>query len=206
MKKPYPLLFSLQQLAVDVALINRNHYLAGTSRRENDIEHSYTVALLCWYIHDKHRLPLAIGRILKYALAHDLVERYAGDTNTYASAEDRQRKVGLEREALERLSRELADFPDLIAIMSDYEAKKDKESLFVWSVDKMQQLIMGDMDKWRPYQEIAVSYESFKAKCGEQLQNSSPYCEEIFSGLIEYSKTTFYDRPKRPGMPGAQTS
>jgi hypothetical protein len=130
------------------------------------------------------------------------VERYAGDTNTYASVQDRQRKVELEKEALERLSRELADFPDLIATMQDYEAKKDEESLFVWSVDKMQQLIMGDMDKWRPYQEIAVSYEGFKAKCSEQLQNSSPYCKEIFDGLIEYSKTTFYDNPKTPSKTG----
>jgi putative hydrolase of HD superfamily len=195
MKKPDPLLFTLQQLSIDVALINRNHYLAGTSRRENDIEHSYSVALLCWFIHDKYQIPLDVGRILKYALAHDLVERYAGDTNTYASKEDRQKKTELERGALEKFSREFVGFTDLITTMSDYEAKKDEESLFVWSVDKMQQLVMGDMDSWRPYREIDVSYERFKSKCSEHLRDCSPYCKEIFSGLIEYSSTTFYDRP-----------
>lgn len=58
MRQKDPLLFKLQKLTIDLALINRNHYLAGTDRRENDVEHSLTVALLCWYIHDKYKLDL----------------------------------------------------------------------------------------------------------------------------------------------------
>lgn len=56
MPRPHALLFSLQKMVVDLALIDRNHYLAGTPRRENDIEHSFSVAVLCWFIHDKYKL------------------------------------------------------------------------------------------------------------------------------------------------------
>jgi len=73
-------------MTVDLSLIERRSYVAGTDRRENDIEHSLTVAMLCWYIHDSLKLELDIAKILKYALTHDFVERYAGDVNTFASA------------------------------------------------------------------------------------------------------------------------
>lgn len=178
-------------MTIDLALINRNHYIAGTERRENDIEHSFTVALLCWYIHDRYKIDLNISKILKYALAHDFVERYAGDVNTYASNEARQQKVKDEAVALERLSNEFTVFPDLVAKMNEYELKNDEESLFVWTVDKMQQLIMGDLDNWRPYREISITFEQFCDKGAEQLQRASPYVRDIFDGLVEYSKTTY---------------
>lgn len=191
MQKPDHILFELQKMSIDLALINRNHYLAGDKRRENDIEHSFTVALLCWYIHDRYKINLDIAKILKYALAHDFVERYAGDVNTYASTEVRQQKVKDEAAALKRLSTEFTDFPDLVLKMNEYELKQDEESLFVWTVDKIQQLIMGDMDNWRPYREISITIEQFYNKCVEQLQKSSPYIRDIFDSLIEYSKTTY---------------
>jgi putative hydrolase of HD superfamily len=195
MQPPDPLLFDLQKMVIDLALIDRNHYLAGTDRRENDIEHSFTVALLCWYIHDRYHLELDIGKVLKYALSHDFVERYAGDVNTFASPKARQQKVEREAAALERLSEEFTDFPDLVSSMNDYEEKQDDEALFVWTVDKMQQLIMGDLDNWRPYREISITFERFCDKHVEQLQKSSPHAREIFDGLIEYSKTTYNVTP-----------
>jgi putative hydrolase of HD superfamily len=191
MEKPDRILFELQKMSIDLALINRNHYLANTTRRENDIEHSFTVALLCWYIHDRYKIDLDIAKILKYALSHDFVERYAGDVNTFASTEDRQQKVKDEAAALARLSTEFSGFPDLVSKMSDYELRQDEESLFVWTIDKMQQLIMGDLDNWRPYREISITFERFCDKHTEQLRKSSPYLRDIFDGLIEYSKTTY---------------
>ncbi|MDN5274362.1 MAG: Metal dependent phosphohydrolase [Candidatus Saccharibacteria bacterium] len=195
MEKPDHILFELQKMSIDLALINRNHYLANTTRRENDIEHSFTIALLCWYIHDRYKIDLDIAKILKYALSHDFVERYAGDVNTFASTEDRQQKVKDEAAALARLSTEFSDFPDLVLKMANYELRQDDESLFVWTVDKMQQLIMGGLDNWRPYREISITFERFCDKYTEQLRKSSPYLRDIFDGLIEYSKATYTTKP-----------
>jgi len=93
------------------------------------------VTLLCWYIHDRYKINLDIAKIMKYALVHDFVERYAGDVNTYASAKAREQKVKDEAVALERLSTEFTTFPDLVSKMNEYELKQDDESLFVWTVD-----------------------------------------------------------------------
>ena len=190
---PHPSL--IQKLIIDLSLIDRHHYLASTERRENDTEHTMSVAVLCWYFHEKVGSPLDIAKILQYAIAHDLVEVYAGDVNTFASEADRVEKEKNERAALARLSDEFSGFRTLTKAMQSYETKVDEESLFVWTVDKMQPLIMGDMDRWRPYQELAISYARFTEKYAELLAKASPYCREIFSELIEYSKTTYYDRP-----------
>ena len=195
MTRPDPILFSLQQLSIDLSLIKRNHNLAKTNQKENDIEHSLTVALLCWYIHDRYNLKLDISKILKYAITHDFVERYAGDVNTFASTDERNAKVLREQESLIRLSDEFSDFQDMAVSMQNYELRQDDESLFVWTVDKMQGLIMGGMDNWRPYAEIGITYDQFVIKYKELSEKSSEYCKEIFEGLIEYSKSTYYDRP-----------
>lgn len=196
MNKPDQLLFSLQQMIIDMSLIERKHYLPHTDRRENDIEHSMTVAILCWYIIDNYALNLDIAKVFKYALTHDFVERYAGDVPTFASETERSEKVLREQESLKRLSEEFNEFNDLVESMQRYEIKDDEESLFVWSVDKIQQLIMGDLDNWRSYAEKPITYDEFCKKYTDLLKKSSKYTEKIFEGLLNYSKTTYYDQPK----------
>lgn len=192
---PDPLLFALQQMTIDLSMIKRNHYLAKTDQKENDSEHSLTVALLCWYIHERHHLRLDISKILKYAITHDFVERYAGDVNTFADQNERDAKIARERNSLERLSLEYRHFPGMISAMREYESRKDEESKFVWTVDKMQGMIMGDMDSWRPYANLGITYDQFVSKHTEHLMKSSKYCREIFEGVLEYCKTTYYDQP-----------
>ena len=104
--RPHNTLFALQQMALDLAAIERNHMHVGSEQHENDIEHSFTVALLCWFICERYKPKLDQTKVFKYAMAHDFAERYAGDTNTYANKDARQRKLALERAALERLSHE----------------------------------------------------------------------------------------------------
>lgn len=197
MPSPHPYFATLQQMVIDVALIDRSHYLADTARHENDIEHSYAVTLLAWFIHDHYNIPLDLSKILRYALAHDLVERYAGDTNTFAPADARKAKTIAEAKSLKRLAKEFAAFPDLVTIMHDYEAKADDEALFVWTVDKMQALILGDLDNWRPYEELSISYDAFCKKYLEELlPRTSPYTRQIYDSLVSYCQSTYWNAPK----------
>jgi putative hydrolase of HD superfamily len=186
-------LFTLQKIALELSNIQRNHTKPQSNQHENNVEHSFTVALLCWYIASTCKLRLSIEKILLYALTHDIVEIYAGDTNTFASTEERAAKVTKEREALDQLKKEIPNFADLTNTIEMYEQRSDEESKFVWTVDKMQALILADMDDWRPYKTLSISYEDFAKKHGEQLAKSSLYTQEIFNNLIEYCKTTYYD-------------
>lgn len=196
MQQPDVTMFTLQKLVSDLAKVERNHHILDSERSENDVEHSYAVALLCWYIHDKLQLNLDLARLMQYALVHDFVEIYAGDVNSFASAEARVLKTKNEAIALERLTLELQGFNAMANSLSSYELKGNEEAVFVWTVDKMQALILADLDNWRPYKKIDIAYDDFSKKHHEQLLASSPYCEEIFRELLEYCKTTYYNQPK----------
>lgn len=195
MNKPDPILFALQEMVSDLSLIDRRHYLIGSDRAEDDIEHSFSVALLCWYLQEKLTLKLDLSKVLKYAMVHDFAERYAGDVSTFASPADRQKKVVQEAASVKRLAQEFKGFPDMVQTIQNYDAKADEESLFVWTVDKMQSLILADLDNWRPHKKIKITYEAFAKKYREQLTICSPHCKEIFEELVEYCKTTYYDQP-----------
>jgi 5'-deoxynucleotidase YfbR-like HD superfamily hydrolase len=110
-------------------------------RLENDVEHSYMLAMLAWYIIDKEGLPLDHGKVLRYCLAHDLVEVYAGDTWTIGrntkpghSVATKERR---ESRAQERLKRTLPDFKALHEYIEGYKTRKDPESIFVYALDKI---------------------------------------------------------------------
>lgn len=196
MERPEAALYQLQELTTEFGAVERNHYVLGTERRENDLEHSFSVAMLSWYVLSRHNLDLDAGKVLKYSLAHDFVEVYAGDTNTFASEEERASKLERERIALHRLSSEFTSFPELVDTLEEYESKETPEALFVWTVDKIQALVLGELDHWRPYAILDISYESFCNKYAELLSQSAPEIKQIFESIIEYSKTTYYARPK----------
>ena len=187
----------VEHLVLDILSVERNHSIPGTERHENVVEHSFSVAILCWKIYEVTQPPLDMGKIIKYALSHDFLERgYKTDTNTYASADEKKLKKLREATELKKISQEFKNFDDLISTLSNYEKMADAEALFVWSVDKMQSIILGGIDHWRPYEAYGVTYEQFHAKGEEFLSKCSPYLKDIFMEVHTRSCETYYDQPK----------
>ncbi|MEG1651186.1 MAG: HD domain-containing protein, partial [Oscillospiraceae bacterium] len=83
--------------------IFRKTLIIDGTRRENDAEHSWHIAvmaiLLSEYCKDK---SVDIMRAVKMALVHDLIEIYAGDTFAYDEAGN-STKEERERDAADRL-------------------------------------------------------------------------------------------------------
>jgi 5'-deoxynucleotidase YfbR-like HD superfamily hydrolase len=188
----------IEQLVLDILTIERNHRIPGTDRRENVVEHSFSVAMLCWKIFDVTHPPLDIVKIFKYALVHDFSERgYKFDVNTYATKEERATKKDKEALELKKITSEFEDFKDFTLVLNNYEKSTDAEALFVWSVDKMQSIILGEIDGWRPYSAYGVTYDQFCKKGEEFLDTCSPYVKDIFTKVLEQAKKTYYDQPDR---------
>ena len=80
---------SLKKVIDFVELLNRYRRVKRIvmvnkeNRWENDIEHSYQLAMLAWYLLDSLKIKFNTDLVLKYALIHDIVEVYAGDTYCY---------------------------------------------------------------------------------------------------------------------------
>ena len=188
----------VQHLVLDILKVERNHSIPGTERHENVVEHSFSVAMLCWKVFEVTRPPLDIGKIFKYALSHDFLERgYKTDTNTYATSEEKKLKKQREVAEFKKISQEFENFSDLVSTLNNYEDMADEEALFVWSVDKMQGIVLGGIDHWKPYRSYGVTYEQFCAKSEELLSKCSPYLKEIFREVYEKGRETYYDQPQK---------
>jgi putative hydrolase of HD superfamily len=114
--------------------------LAPTSppRLENDAEHSFSLGVAACCFAPLVDPALEIGLVAQYALVHDLVEVYAGDTSVYTDATRRAAKVERERAAFDRIVAENQNrFPWLVERLGAYIAAADPESRFVYAMDKL---------------------------------------------------------------------
>ena len=106
--------------------------------RENDAEHSYQLAMIAWYMVTKHKLPLDLTLVLKYALIHDLVEVHAGDEFDFSNNKDKlKKKKEREEIARKKLMKEFPDFKDLHHLIESYEKRTYQEAKFIWALDKL---------------------------------------------------------------------
>lgn len=64
----------------------RRTLLIDLSRRENDAEHSWHIAVMAMLFSEYAAEPVDIGRVVQMCVVHDLVEVYAGDTFAYDAA------------------------------------------------------------------------------------------------------------------------
>ena len=116
--------------------VERIAHVSDLSRRENNVEHSYFLAMVCWYLCDALELEYSKEKIFRYALAHDLVETYAGDTYIF-DTEARKTKREREEKARIRMESEFPEFNDLHTTIEKYEKQDEPESVFVYAIDKL---------------------------------------------------------------------
>lgn len=148
------------RLLNDYRLVQRRLFVNGEDRRENDLEHSYQLAMLCWYIIETEHLNLDVNRVLKYALLHDLVEVYAGDTPFFSNdMELKGSKQDRERLAHDRLVDEHPEFAPIKEYIAEYESRETPEAKFVYAADKLQPILNIYADDGRTWKAEKITYE-----------------------------------------------
>lgn len=172
---------NLESLSDIVALthrfqqIRRMIYAKGEDRFENDVEHSFQLAFIGWYLIEKEKLGLDTKKVLLYAMCHDIVEVYAGDVSFDRTPEGEKMKQKLEEEALEQIKTDYADFPALAKTIETYEARKDEESKFVYALDKLLPVINIKLDNGRSEHFHNISLEKIKNKQHKFTEDPTVY-------------------------------
>lgn len=170
--------------------IKRVIYATREDRLENDMEHSYQLTMLAWYMIDAYALDLDTDLVTKYCLVHDLVEVYAGDTYIYSQdIEYLNSKVQREEAALSLIKQHIKEFPDMIGNIERYEQKQDRESLFVYALDKIIPALNIYMDDGRTWKDIAltqipVTLEKLREHKDKKI-GKSPELYELWLQFIE---------------------
>lgn len=130
-------------------------------RKENDAEHSWSVGVLACSLAPQIDSNLDIGLVSQFALVHDLVEVYAGDTSVFADKDSLATKQENERRALEQIVERFGRFPWLIGTVDAYERQDSPEALYIRAIDKYIALCIRFMDEGAYYRERGITKETF---------------------------------------------
>lgn len=174
--------------------VKREVFANDEDRLENDVEHSYQLTMLAWYIADSENLALDKSLLLKYALVHDLVETYAGDTFAFADENKRQEKVEQEKKALAQLKHEFPEFKELAELIREYEERKNPESRFIYALDKLQPTLNIYLDGGRSWRRTGVTLQmilNYKSGIMAEIPELRRYFDELISLIKKNEKTLF---------------
>lgn len=129
------LALQVSQLTQDFAEVQRvPRYQNG--ERENDVEHSYMLALTAREVARTLGLNLNMEKVMGFALVHDLIEIETGDVPTFnLSAEELALKEQREQAAREKILHRLP--PWIAADFTQYEKQDTPEAVLVRMIDKL---------------------------------------------------------------------
>lgn len=191
---------SFLKLTRDLEKVNRAVFRKENDTAENDVEHSYQVAMVAWFLSEQFNLPLSKEKLFKYGLAHDLVEVYAGDTPVYAteaSAHTKETKKEREAHALEKIKQEFGYFHDLIETIESYEEMKDDESIFIYELDKLLPPLNIYLDDGHGWNKLNLTLEEISAEKRSKVKNVKQLIdlmEEMFDRFEQEKMRLFVNR------------
>jgi 5'-deoxynucleotidase YfbR-like HD superfamily hydrolase len=174
----------------------------GERRWENDAEHSWSVTFLACALAPQIDPTLDVGKIAQYATAHDLVEVYADDTSTFASAEKLASKADREEAALQRIAKEYAHFPWIVQTIEEYERKDTKEAMFVYALDKYIALTYDLIDEGKLFRERKVTLDEYNKSLTAHRKKAQSHAEvgryyEDVRNLLNAHPEYFHVTPTR---------
>lgn len=176
--------------------VKRIIFATGEDRFENDAEHSFQLAFVAWYLMERGELPLDKGKVLMYALCHDLTEVHTGDVSFYRTKEEDLNKKEREEEAIEKLKESHPDFPLLAETISAYERRVDEESKFVYALDKILPILNIMLDKGRSWNHLNISFEMLCEGKRDRV-SCDPTVQSYFVLIVEMLKENLHLFPKR---------
>lgn len=119
--------------------IIRQTSLIDNSKREDDAEHSWHIAVMAMVLSEYANDEIDVCKVIKMLLVHDLVEIYAGDTFCYdkeASKSKKQREL----EAADKIFGILEEDKgrELRSLWEEFEEMETKEAIFAAAMDRLE--------------------------------------------------------------------
>lgn len=165
--------------------IFRQTYLADKSRKENDAEHSWHIALMAYLLQEYAEEPVDAGRVVLMVLAHDLVEIDAGDTYAYdakAAETKREREVAAADRIFGILPEDQGKY--LRELWEEFEEYKTPDAKYAHLLDNFQPLLLNDASDGKSWAEHSVK-KSQIYKRNEHIEETSKEVWKCIQGIVE---------------------
>ncbi|HSX02200.1 MAG TPA: HD domain-containing protein [Candidatus Saccharimonadia bacterium] len=170
----------------------------GERRLENDAEHSWSLAFLASCLAPQIDKGLDVGKVCQFAIVHDLVEVYAGDTAVHGNADHIRTKAAREEAAAKKIATEFSHMPWITETIATYEQRDCNEAKFVYALDKYLPVFFDYLDKSRYFREKKMSLAAYNQSLEEHRQKAhmhptvGKYYDEV-RALVDTHPEYFYD-------------
>lgn len=167
--------------------IERQTYLSDRSRKENDAEHAWHMAIMALILSEHANAEkIDLLKTVSMLLIHDLVEVYAGDTFAYdakARASQREREV----KAADRLFSILpADQGKKMRdLWDEFEEWQTAEACFAHSLDNFQPAMLNAASDGLAWTEHAVRLSQILERNRRTQDGSSPLWQYSYENFIK---------------------
>lgn len=172
--------------------VMRRNYLSDGSRRENDAEHSWHLAMMVMILSEYFE-GIDVLKTMKMVLIHDLVEIYAGDTFAY----DEQANIGKEDregEAAEKLfsllPQDQAD--EFSGLWQEFEGMDTKEAICASIVDRIQPLILNAGSKGKMWKKHHVTVDKVLKRNKIVFDKAPEVISEFVRSIISHARQEHY--------------
>lgn len=173
---------------------------------ESDTDHTVMLGIIACALAKEYEPRYDLGTIAQFALVHDFVEVYAGDTDTFGIHKDEERKSvkdQREAEALARLEKEFGSvFPWITETIHAYESLETPEARFVKAIDKILPKITHTLNKGV----VPPSIKDFEEHCAHQrevMRNTYGRDQEFVLELYEVFTAKVLDAMQQSKRPEA---
>ena len=172
--------------------IFRQTYLADASRKENDAEHAWHMAIMTVILSEYANEEIDVLKTVTMLLIHDIVEIDAGDTYAY-DPEGKKTQKERERKAADRIFHLLPDdqADKMYELWEEFEAQQTPEAKFARTMDNIQPMMLNDASNGLSWDEHQVKLSQI-LKRNERTADGS---EQIW----EYAKDEFLQKNIQAG-------
>ena len=143
----------------------RRTMLIDGSRRENDAEHSWHIAVMALIFSEYASEPVDIGRAVKMCVVHDLIEIYAGDTFAYDVAGN-QDKAEREAAAADKLFAQLPSEQgaEIRALWEEFDTMQTADAKYAACMDRLQPFLHNTLTAGHTWDESGTARASVEKR------------------------------------------
>lgn len=154
-------------------------------RRENDAEHSFSLAIAAAVLAEYSNEPVDIAKVMKIVLVHDAVEIYAGDTYCYDD-EGAKTKEAREKAAAEKIFGTLPEeqAAEYRALWDEFERNDTPEARFSNAMDRIQPLLLNYSREGYSWKEHGINSSQVRKRF-DRVKDGSAELGQMVDDLLD---------------------
>ena len=167
-------------------LIGRQTYLSDASRKENDSEHAWHMAIMTLILSEYANDDIDVLKTISMLLIHDLVEIDAGDTYAY-DEEGKKTQHAREVAAADRIFGLIPEDQGtkFRALWDEFESGDTPESRFARTMDRVQPMMLNAASGGISWKEHGVQLSQILERNGSTKDGSNTLWEHALHHFIE---------------------